>query len=263
MESHADERLTLDDLSAHVGISPYHLHRVFKREVGVTPKAYADACRLRTVKRELKAGPDVTRALYAAGYGSNSRLYERAPEQLGMTPAAYRRGGSNMTIHYSLTDCPLGRLLVAATDRGISAVSIAEADETLQATLRDEYPNATLRRDDDHLGRWVTIILDHLNGQPLPSDLPLDIRATAFQHRVWDELRRIPHGETRSYSDVAAAIGKPKAARAVASACATNPVPLVVPCHRVIRSDGGLGGYGLGLARKRALLEQERRNISS
>jgi len=258
IEAHATESLTLADLSAHVDVSPFHLHRVFKREVGVTPRAYADACRLQQLKRELKNEPDVTRALYAAGYGSNSRLYERAPNQLGMTPATYRRGGQGMTIHYSLTDCPLGRLLVAATDRGISAISIADTDQDLEATLREEYPNAMLCRDDAHLGRWVEIVLDYLHGQSLPSDLPIDVQATAFQRRVWDELRRIPHGETRSYRDVAEAIGKPKAVRAVANACATNPVPLVVPCHRVIRSDGGLGGYGLGLDRKRALLDQER-----
>ena len=258
IEGHATERWTLADLSAHVGVSPYHLHRMFKREVGVTPRAYADARRLRHLKGELKNGSDVTRALYAAGYGSSSRLYERAPDQLGMTPATYRRGGPNMTIYYSLTDCPLGRLLVAATERGISAVSIADSDEDLERTLREEYPAATLRRDDDHLGQWVEIVLDYLDGQPLPSDLPLDIRATAFQRRVWDQLRRIPHGQTRSYREVADAIGRPKAVRAVANACASNPVPLVIPCHRVVRSDGGLGGYGLGLRRKRALLEQER-----
>lgn len=260
IDAHATERtVTLAELSAHVGVSPFHLHRAFKREVGITPKAYADERRLSHLKRELKTGSDVTRALYAAGYGSNSRLYERAPDQLGMTPATYRRGGQDMTIHYSLTDCPLGRLLVAATSLGISAVSIADTDEELEATLLDEYPNATLYRDDDGLGRWVEIILDYLQGQPLPTDLSLDIRATAFQRRVWDELRRIPNGETRSYSEVAQAIGNPKAVRAVANACATNPVPLVVPCHRVIRSDGTLGGYGLGLDRKRTLLDQERR----
>lgn len=162
-----------------------------------------------------------------------------------------------MTIHYRLTDCPLGRLLVAATDRGISAVSIADADEDLEATLRRRYPNAGLRRD-AQCDPWINVILNYLNGKPLPSGLPVDIRATAFQRRVWDELRRIPRGETRTYRDVAEAIGQPKAVRPVASACAANPVPLVVPCHRVVRSDGSLGGYGLGLERKRTLLARER-----
>jgi AraC family transcriptional regulator of adaptative response/methylated-DNA-[protein]-cysteine methyltransferase len=195
--------------------------------------------------------------MYNVGYGSSSRLYERAPAQLGMTPATYRRGGRGMHINYTVVNCPLGRLLVAATERGICAVSLGDSDATLEAVLLSEYPAAEIRRDSRVLDEWVDILLRHLSGQQPHLDLPLDIQATAFQWRVWEELRAIPYGRTRSYSEIARAMGRPTAVRAVARACATNPVALVIPCHRVVREDNAFGGYRWGLERKRALLAQE------
>lgn len=259
IETEAKRGPTLEELSAHVGISPSHLQRTFKRVMGVTPRQYAEACRLERLKTRLKEEPDVTRALYAAGYGSSSRLYETSSKQLGMTPGTYRKGGAGMCIAYVIVDCPLGRLLVAATEKGVCAVNIGDSDAELEKALEREYPAAELERDGEHLTPWIEAILGYLQGQELHLDLPLDIQATAFQRRVWHALQRIPYGETRSYREVARAIGNPKAVRAVARACATNPVPLVIPCHRVVRSDGGLGGYGLGGERKRALLERELR----
>ena len=199
----------------------------------------------------------MTTALYDAGFGSSSRLYERAPSHLGMTPATYRRGGAGMQIHYTIANSPLGRLLVGATDKGISALYLGESDGKLEAALEKEYPRAEIRRDRNGMEGWVEQILAHLRGQAPRLDLPTDVQATAFQRRVWEELRRIPYGTTRTYSQIARAIGKPRAIRAVARACATNPVSVVVPCHRVVREDGKLAGYRWGLQRKRALLEHE------
>jgi AraC family transcriptional regulator, regulatory protein of adaptative response / methylated-DNA-[protein]-cysteine methyltransferase len=200
----------------------------------------------------------VTSALYDTGYGSSSRLYERAPAQLGMTPAAYRRGGAGVCIHYTIVDSALGRLLVAATGKGICFVSLGDDDTALLADLRKDYPAAQIETDGRELQPWVSAIVEYLSGQPAPLDLPLDVQATAFQRRVWRELQAIPYGSTRTYGDIANAIGNPNAVRAVSRACATNPVALVVPCHRVIRSNGSLAGYRWGLARKERLLEQER-----
>jgi AraC family transcriptional regulator of adaptative response/methylated-DNA-[protein]-cysteine methyltransferase len=247
----------LTELSEHVHMSPFHLQRVFKRIMGISPRQYADAYRLGQFKVQLKEGESVTNALYDVGYGSSSRLYERVPSQLGMTPTAYRRGGIGMHINYTIVDSPLGRLLVAATEKGICAISMGDSDATLKATLFEEYPAAEISQNQDNLNAWVTALLSHLNGQLPHLDLPLDIQATAFQWRVWQELQAIPYGDTRSYSEVARAIGEPKAARAVARACATNPVPLVIPCHRVVREDGSSGGYRYGKERKQQLLEQE------
>ena len=207
----------------------------------------------------------MTTALYEAGFGSSSRLYERAPSHLGMTPAAYGRGGAGMKIHYAIVGSPLGRLLVGATDRGISALYLGESDGALRAALRKEYPSADLisdargRRETNrgNLGEWVRQILAHLRGQEPHLDLPTDVQATAFQRRVWEELRKIPYGATKTYTEVARAIGRPAAVRAVARACATNPVSVVVPCHRVVRQDGNLAGYRWGIQRKRELLERE------
>jgi AraC family transcriptional regulator, regulatory protein of adaptative response / methylated-DNA-[protein]-cysteine methyltransferase len=199
----------------------------------------------------------VTTALYDAGFGSSSRLYERAPSQLGMTPATYRQGGAGMRVNYTIVDAPLGRLLVGATDRGISAVYLGESDARLEGALKKEYPRAEIRRDRHGLEGWVSKILEHLRGREPNLDLPTDVQATAFQRRVWEELRRIPYGTTRTYSQVARAIGQPEAVRAVARACATNPVSVVVPCHRVVRGDGKLAGYRWGVERKQALLEHE------
>lgn len=257
IEANQEGPLTLARLSAEVGASPHHLQRTFKRLVGVTPRQYADARRLDGFKAHVRRGQDVTRALYEAGYGSSSRLYERASARLGMTPATYRRGGRGVRIAYTTAASPLGRLLVARTERGICAVSLGRSAAALEAELRREYPQAELRRDRNGLSKWVRAILRHLAGRQPRLDLPVDVQGTAFQCRVWEQLRHIPYGSTRSYGEVARAMGKPGAARAVGHACATNPVPLVIPCHRVIRDNGELGGYGLGLERKRALLEKE------
>jgi AraC family transcriptional regulator of adaptative response/methylated-DNA-[protein]-cysteine methyltransferase len=258
IEANLDEPLTLAALSGHVNMSPYHLHRTFKRIVGITPYQYVRARRLSTLKAQLREGRGVTTALYEAGYGSSSRLYEDAAAGLGMTPATYRRGGRGMRIGYTIVDCPLGRLLVAATDRGIPAVSLGDSDAALEAALRAEYPAAEIRRDGGALGEWVTALLRHLNGDQPHLHLPLDVQATGFQGRVWEQLRAIPYGSVRSYGQIARALGRPTAARAVGRACATNPVSLVIPCHRAVGEEGSLAGYRWGLERKRQLLERER-----
>jgi AraC family transcriptional regulator of adaptative response/methylated-DNA-[protein]-cysteine methyltransferase len=260
IETHIDRTVTLGELGDAVGLSPHHLQRTFKRVVGVSPRAYADAIRLGAVKDGLRERDDVTTALYDAGYGSSSRLYERAPAQLGMTPGAYQRGGQGMEIGYIIVDSPLGRLLVGATSRGVSAVAIGDDDSELERSLRAEYPAATIVRDDSDLRGWVAEIVACLSGRLPHLDLPIDVQATAFKRQVWEELRAIPPGATASYGEIARRIGRPAAVRAVANACATNPVALVVPCHRVVRSDGALGGYRWGAERKAALLDQERLN---
>ncbi len=259
IEAHLDERLTLEAMGTHINLSPQHVQRVFKRALGITPRQYADAHRIGQFKARLKEGDSVTQALYDTGYSSSSRLYERAPEQLGMTPAAYRKGGQGMNIHYTITGCPLGYMLVAATERGICAVSLGDSPEFLESELHTDFPAATISDNEPDLGEWVNTILDYLNGQEPHLELPLDVQTTAFRWRVWQALQAIPYGETRSYSQIAAAIGNPKAVRAVGSACANNPVSLVIPCHRVVREDGSLGGYRWGLERKTAILEQEKR----
>lgn len=259
IEASPEGPLTLRALAGEAGMSPHHLQRTFKRVMGITPRQYADACRLATLKARLKKGKAVTEAIYEAGYGSSSRLYERAPAQLGMTPATYRRGGRGMRIAYATVDSPLGRLLVAATERGISAVCLGDSDATLEAALRQEYPAAEVSRDESRLGQWVEAILRYLEGREPHLDLPVDVQATAFQWRVWQELRAIPPGRTRSYGEIARRLGQPTAARAVARACATNPVALVIPCHRVVGESGALTGYRWGVERKRKLLEAEGR----
>ncbi len=248
---------TLAELGALVGMSPWHLQRVFKRAVGLTPREYVAARRAERLRNELRESRTVSRAVYAAGYGSGRPVYERG-SPLGMTPAAYRRGGAGLTISYVIVPSPLGRLLVAATDRGVCAVRLGGADAALEAGLRAEFPAADLRRETGPLAGWVAAIVRHLEGQGPRLDVPVDVRATAFQWRVWSALRRIPYGHTRSYADVAREVGAPKAVRAVARACAANPVALVVPCHRVVRSDGALGGYRWGARRKATLLARER-----
>ncbi len=250
---------TLETLGQQAGLSPAHLQRVFKRVVGVSPRQYADACRLDRLKTGLKGGDTVTTAMIAAGYGSSSRLYEKAAGQLGMTPGQYRNGGSAATIRYATAKCDLGRVLLAATDRGVCAVSLADSDADLREFLQAEFPAATAKRDDAGLAEWLAELLHHLAGSAPHLELPLDVRATAFQRRVWEELKRIPYGETRTYQEVAKAIGEPTAARAVARACATNPASIVIPCHRVIGSDGGLRGYRWGLNRKRKLIAKEKK----
>lgn len=256
----ADRPLKLADLSERAGISSHRVHRMFRQTIGITPRQFADALRLRRLKGRLQRGDSVTTALYEAGYGSASRLYEYANAQLGMTPATYRQGGRGMEIVYTIEECPQGRVLVAATERGVSAVYLGDQDRPLERALREEYPKANIRKGSGTLGPWVRAIVKHLRGGEKHLDLPLDVEATAFQRRVWQELQKIPYGATKTYSQVAQALGKPTAARAVARACATNPVSIVVPCHRVVREGGQLAGYRWGLERKRALIEQEQKS---
>lgn len=257
IEAHSDEALTLADLGKQANLSPFHLQRLFKHVVGVTPRQYIQAQRIARLKEEIKEGEGVIQAIYDVGYGSSSRLYEQAQIQLGMTPTVYRSGGKGMHIRYTLVDCPLGRLLVATTGRGICAVQLGDNDAGLENALHQEYSAAHIQYDSNILDAEVEIILRHLNGEQQHLDLPLDIQATAFQCRVWQELRAIPYGETRSYSQIAQAIGDANKARAVANACAANPVALIVPCHRVVREDKSYGGYRWGTERKQRLLAQE------
>ena len=258
IEQNIEDRLTLGVLATKFRRSAFHLQRMFKSVLGVSPKAYIDACRFRQVKQNLQAGHNVTTSLYAAGYGSSSRLYERTASQLGMTPEKYRRGAMAAVVRFTIAPSPLGRMLIAATDKGICAIQFAGSDEELQQGLMREFPFASRKRDDAALAEWRVSLEQLLNGQqPYPS-LPLDIRATAFQRRVWEHLQRIPRGETQSYSAVAKKLGMPKATRAVARACATNPVAIAIPCHRVVREDGDLGGYRWGIDRKEQLLEMEK-----
>jgi AraC family transcriptional regulator, regulatory protein of adaptative response / methylated-DNA-[protein]-cysteine methyltransferase len=257
IEQHLDEPLTLARLGEEFDQSPFHLQRSFKAVLGITPKAYADSCRMNQLKNHLRAGHSVTRALYDAGYSSSSRLYEKTASQLGMTPDKYRRGAVAAQIRYTFSDSPLGRMLIAATNKGICAVQFADSDAELEEGLKREFPFAIRRRDDDSMCGWKEHLLAQMRGQRLNSALPLDIQATAFQRRVWSYLQSIPFGETRSYSAVAKAIGRPSASRAVARACATNPVAVAIPCHRVLRQGGDTGGYRWGLERKKALLEME------
>ncbi|MFY9911961.1 MAG: bifunctional DNA-binding transcriptional regulator/O6-methylguanine-DNA methyltransferase Ada [Candidatus Sulfotelmatobacter sp.] len=259
IEQHLDEPIPLVRLGKTFHQSPFHLQRRFKAAVGVTPREYADSCRLRLLKRNLQSGENVTRAMYDAGYGSSSRLYERTASQLGMTPDKYRRGAIAVAIRYAIADSPLGRMLIAATDRGICAVQFADDDGELLAGLQREFPFAARKADEAELHPWTNALLQRLDGRAPDASLPLDIRATAFQRRVWKYLQSIPFGATRSYHQVARGIGRPTAARAVARACATNPVAVAIPCHRVVRQDGALGGYRWGSERKKVLLEIEKR----
>ena len=258
--ANVDGHPSLATLAARLGGSPYHLQRNFKRLVGVTPREYAEAIRLRKVKRRLREGGDVTGAMLDAGYGSSSRFYERAAPKLGMSPSTYRRGGAGMSIQYAIVESPLGRLLVAATSRGVCAVAMGSSDAELERTLAREYPAATIANDSGALAAWITEILGHLSGRQPRLDLPLDVQATAFQWQVWQALSAIPYGETRTYREIARTIGRPGAVRAVARACATNPVALAIPCHRVVPADGSTGGYRWGAARKKTLLEREQRS---
>jgi AraC family transcriptional regulator of adaptative response/methylated-DNA-[protein]-cysteine methyltransferase len=261
IEQHLDEPLTLQQIAEEFRRSPFHLQRTFKSVLGITPKEYADACRLKSLKHNLQAGHSVTRAMYDAGYSSSSRLYERTASQLGMTPDKYRRGAIAAAIRYTLSDSPLGRMLIAATDKGICSIQFAKTDDELVQGLMREFPFAQRRRDEDGMREWRVSLLQQMRGGKSNHALPLDIRSTAFQRRVWACLQKIPFGETRSYSAVAKAIGKPSAARAVARACATNPVAVAIPCHRVVRESGEMGGYRWGIERKEALLEMEHAGV--
>ena len=259
LQQHADEPVTLAALSERFRMNPFHLQRVFKSALGVSPREYADAIRMKSFKSQLRSGRSVTDAIYEAGFGSSSRLYERSAPQLGMTPATYQRGGKGVFIRYTTLDSPVGRMLLAATDHGVCAISFGDSDGVLLEGLRREFPDATLRRGEVVLRRWVRALLEQLHGErPLPQ-LPLDVQATAFQRRVWEHLRSIPYGTTKSYGQVARAIGTASSARAVARACASNPVAVAIPCHRVVRGTGDLGGYRWGAEHKKALLAMEQR----
>jgi len=254
----SEEGMRLSALAMELGSNATTLRRAFRQVTGLAPRELAEAIRVMRFKGLLRAGRNITDALYETGYGSSSRVYERSNAQLGMTPATYQKGGKGMKIEYTIAQSPLGKVLVAATERGVSAVYLGDAQNKLVAELRDEYPRADISPATDRAQRWVREIVQRIGGKPAQVDLPLDLQATAFQRRVWQELQRIPLGKTRTYSQVARALGRPKAVRAVARACATNPVSIVVPCHRVIREDGSLAGYRWGLARKERLLATER-----
>jgi AraC family transcriptional regulator, regulatory protein of adaptative response / methylated-DNA-[protein]-cysteine methyltransferase len=297
VDAHLDDRITLSSLAQHVGVSTFHLQRTFKRETGLSPAQYAAARRAERFRQELKQGANVTRATYDAGYSSSSRLYAVSNAQLGMTPSTYRRGGHGMHIRYATADTEFGRLLVAATERGVCFVELGDDDQTLAAGLAAEYPLATRTQAPAELREWMSAVLATLDGASpraiaprvqmvKPAEtvdeaegtetrtapprrpagaapmVPLDVKATDFKWRVWRALQEIPYGETRSYAQVAAAIGAPRAVRAVANACATNNAALVIPCHRVIGSNGTLTGYRWGVERKRRLLEHERNQVA-
>ncbi len=260
LRSAQPESISLAQLGERFHLSPGHLQRIVKRATGFTPREYVAKLRLEAFKAEVRGGRRITDAIYAAGYSSTSRLYEHSDQQLGMTPTAYRQRGAGLTILYSVLPCPLGWLLVGATERGLCKLSLGDKSAELLADFENEFAKAKRLRDDEGLGGWTSQVIAWLEGWQPALDLPLDLRATAFQHRVWAALQAIPLGETRSYSDIAAAIGQPKATRAVAQACARNPVALVIPCHRVLRKDGQLGGYRWGIERKQRLLSAEARH---
>ena len=261
LEGNADRVVGLVELAAHAGLSVSHLQRSFKRLLGMSPREYQDARRLDRFKTRLRAGDTVSRATYDAGFGSSSRIYERANSLLGMTPAAYGRGGAGVLMRYAIADAPVGRVLVATTERGVCAVELGATNGEVERALRADFPNATIERDDDEHATWVQAVLDRIRGPRLARAhrIPLDVGGTAFQRQVWKALQDIPLGERRSYREIATAIGRPTATRAVARACATNRVAVVIPCHRVVREDGALAGYKWGVDRKRRLLEDEKK----
>jgi AraC family transcriptional regulator, regulatory protein of adaptative response / methylated-DNA-[protein]-cysteine methyltransferase len=254
LKENSTSRITLRRLGERFGLSPFHLQRIFTDMMGMSPRKYLEECRLIDLRTRLAKGDAVVNALRGTGYSAQSWIYEDSRRRLGMTPGTYRNGGSGTLIGYATGVSSLGRLLVATTDHGICAVKVGRDDGELVRALQTEFPRARVQRA-SRARRYVEALNDHLNGQEMR--FPLDIRGTDFQMRVWTALRHIPSGETRSYCEVAKMVGEPRAIRAVANACASNPVPLIIPCHRVIRKDGSLGGYALGIARKRALLSKE------
>ena len=259
IEAHADENPTLAVLGEAVGASPHHLQRSFKRALGVSPHQYLESLKAQKYKDLLKNGRDLTGAGYEAGYGSSSRVYEGASRYLGMTPATYKKGGEGVSIRYGITTCRLGRLLVAATGKGVCRVGIGDSVAELASDLKNEFPLANLRRSDAELKEHLRIVSSLAEGGPPSESLPLDVRASAFQCRVWERLKKIPHGKTMTYKELAEDLGVRNGARAVGSACADNPVALLIPCHRVVRGDGSLAGYRWGVERKRKLLEMEKK----
>jgi AraC family transcriptional regulator of adaptative response/methylated-DNA-[protein]-cysteine methyltransferase len=247
----------LEDLATRVGVSPYHFHRVFKHVTGLTPRAYAAAHREKRVRHALSRSDTVTEAIFGAGYNSNSRFYEKSNEVLGMTPTNYRAGGANTEIRFAIGECSLGAILVATSDRGVCAILLGDDPDELAHDLQDRFPRAHLIGGDAEFEQLVATVVGFVEAPGIGLDLPLDVRGTAFQQRVWRALREIPAGDTASYADIANRIGAPKAVRAVAQACAANALAVAIPCHRVVRNDGGLSGYRWGVERKRALLAKE------
>jgi AraC family transcriptional regulator of adaptative response/methylated-DNA-[protein]-cysteine methyltransferase len=256
LEAHAEEPVRLATLGRELGFSPFHIQRTFRALLGVTPRQWAEQRKLERFKERVRGGGSVTEALYEAGYGSSSRLYEQGSSRLGMTPAAYGKGGAGLAIEYTVADCELGKVLVAATGRGVCAIRFGDSDQALETGLPQEFPRARIERNDAGLELYAGAVQRLIAGSE--EAIPLDIRATAFQRRVWDALQRIPRGQTRSYAQVAAEVGNARATRAVARACAANPVAVAIPCHRVVPSTGQVGGYRWGADRKRRLLEAER-----
>ncbi|MCP4372514.1 MAG: methylated-DNA--[protein]-cysteine S-methyltransferase [Deltaproteobacteria bacterium] len=248
----------LEELSQQINLSSFHLQRVFKKVLGITPRNYADAHRQLRFKKALKTGDDIAFATYDAGYGSSSRLYEKSSRFLGMTPKAYKQHGKGQQIYYSVVKCPLGLLLLAVTKKGICSVRIGNSQKDLIDELKNEFKNANINETNRKLSKWPQMLINYLSGSTPWPKLPYDVKATAFQRKVWDHLRTIPEGKTMHYSEIASAIGQPKATRAVARACATNPVAIVIPCHRVIPKTGGVGGYRWGIERKTKLLDLEK-----
>jgi len=258
IESAGDETPNLEALAAHAQMSAYHFHRLFKSITGVTPRTYAAAHRARRVRAELGRAGSVTDAIFDAGYNSNARFYENSNALLGMTPRAFQRGGTDTQIRFAIGQCSLGAILVARSDKGICAIEFGDDPDVLARALQDRFPNAQLIGGDAEFERLVAKVIGFIETPQLGLDLPLDVRGTAFQQRVWEALRKIPAGVTASYSEIAARIGAPKSARAVAQACAANQLAVAIPCHRVVRNDGALSGYRWGVERKRSLLERER-----
>ncbi len=257
LEGHLDERVSLARLADEVGLSPSHLQRNFTARVGVSPKAYQDTRRLQRFRERIRQGDTVSRATFEAGFDSSRSLYERAGDGLGMTPGSYRRGGAGLRVRYAVVDSPLGRMLVGATSKGVCAVSLGDEEQALERELEGDFPEAELVRDCEGMRDWAEAVVAEISGKLSGDAVPLDLQGTVFQLRVWKALGEIPAGETRSYGEVAAALGRPTASRAVAGACAKNRAALVVPCHRVVRATGELGGYRWGTERKRKLLELE------
>ena len=255
----AEEPPSLDELARRAGISRFYFHRVFKEVTGVTPKAYAAACRAARVRGELTKGASVTGAIFDAGYNASSRFYEEADRRLGMRPTQYRDGGRDARIKFAIGECSLGSILIAATERGVCAIDFGDDPEQLLNGLQDRFPRAELIGGDAEFERMAASVLSYVEDPHGSLDLPLDIRGTAFQQKVWEALRAIPPGQTASYADVAQRIGQPRAVRAVAQACGANKIAVAIPCHRVVRTDGALSGYRWGVERKEALLSREAR----
>ena len=260
IEAHPDSTLTLGELAGHVHLSPFHVQRIFKEQTGVSPRAYQESLRTKAARSLLPKAGSVTDCIYEAGYSSSSRFYESANATLGMAPGTWRKGGRGASVGYTITQSPLGRVLIAATAKGVCFLALGDNDDELFAQLRNELPEASVKRDDAGLAKYANVVFEYLSGATPQPQLPLDIRATAFQCRVWQLLRSIKPGDTRTYSDLALELGDKKLTRAVARACASNPVSLLIPCHRVLGSTGQLTGYRWGVERKRRLLEIERQS---